>query len=118
MSFLSTYTLDLSNLKVIDSCYSKRSDWDELICENEGRFVKEDEFIMFDMNGLELVVTFDLDVSGRIDYDPGDYYTPPYTDVDITDEDIDIKQITLDEYDVELDKELKIIFSELIQKNI
>ena len=53
------------------------------------------------MNGVELVIFYDLDVSGRIDHDPGDYYTPPYTDIDITNETIDVTQVTLDEYDID-----------------
>ena len=118
MSFLSTYTLDLSNLKVIDSCYSKRSDWEELICENEGSFSKDEEYMIFDSNGIEIVVNYELSVSGRVDYDPGDYYTPPYSDFDITYEDIFISSVTIDGYELELSKETKSLFEKEVKKKL
>jgi hypothetical protein len=57
-------------------------------------------------------------VSGRIEYDPGDYYNPPYSDCEITYEDIDVTEVTLDDYNIELTKELKVLFSEVIKKNL
>lgn len=116
MNFISTYNLDLKELKLVDSDCSKFENWEELICENEGSFSREGEFMLFDMNGLELVITYDLDVSGHIEYDPGDYYNPPYTDVDINHQNIDVTQVTLDEYDIELTKELETLFSEVVKK--
>ena len=118
MNFISTYTINLNDLKMIDSDCVKANDWVDLICENEGDFSREGEFMSFDMNGVELVIFYDLQVSGRIDYDPGDYYTPPYSDVEITYESIDVTEVTLDEYDIELDKELKKMFVEVVKNNL
>jgi len=70
------------------------------------------------VDGLDLVIVYDLDVSGRIEYDPGDYYTPPYSDCEITDETIDVTEVTLDDYNIELTKELKTLFSEVVKKNL
>ena len=117
-TFISTYSLDLNNLKLTDGDYTKAEDWEELICENEGRFSREGEFMAFEVDGLDLVIVYDLDVSGRIEYDPGDYYTPPYSDCEITDETIDVTEVTLDDYNIELTKELKKLFSEVIKKNL
>ena len=87
-TFIPTYSLDLNNLKLTDGDYTKAEDWEELICENEGSFSKDEEYMIFDSNGIEIVINYELSVSGRVDYDPGDYYTPPYSDFDITYEDI------------------------------
>ncbi len=118
MNFISTYSLNTKELELVDSDCAKYQDWDELICENDGRFCREGEFMLFSINGLDLVVSYDLDVSAKIDYDPGDYYTPPYMDIDITDESIDVTEVTLDDYNIELTKELRLLFSELIKKNL
>lgn len=117
-SFVSTYRINSNEMRLIDSDCVKSQDWDELICENEGHFSREGEFMSFDMYGFELVVFYDLEVSGRIDHDPGDYYTPPYTDIDITNETIDVTQVTLDDYEIELTKEFKFLFSEVVKKNL
>lgn len=118
MNFISTYNLNPKDLKFLDSDCIKSQDWEELICENEGSFSREGEYMIFDMNGIELVISYDLSVSGRIDYDPGDYYTPPSCDIDISYEDISVTDVTLDEYDIELTKELRLLFSDVVKKFI
>lgn len=115
---MTTYTINVNDLKFIDSDCVKSNDWIDMICENEGRFHREGEFMSFDMNGVELVIFYDLEVSGKIDYDPGDYWTPPYSDVDITNEFIDVTEVTLDEIEIELDKELKEMFTKIIKNNL
>ena len=118
-NFISTYSLDLSRInEPVDFDCRKSEDWEELICENEGHFSREGEFMAFEVDGLDLVICYDLEVSGRVEYDPGDYYTPPYSDFEITDETIDVTDVTLNDYDIELTKELKELFSEVIKKNL
>lgn len=118
-NFISTYSLDLSRINnLVDYDFLKSEDWEELICENEGHFSREGEFMAFEVDGLDLVISYDLEVSGRIEYDPGDYYNPPYSDFEITDETIYVTDVTLNDYDIELTKELKELFSEVIKKNL
>ena len=119
MNPIYTYTFNINDLtNLVDYDCVKSDSFEELICENEGHFSREGEFLAFDLNGVELVIFYDLDVSGRIDYDPGDYYNPPYSDFEITDETIDVTQVTLDEHEFELTKELKLMFSEVVKKHI
>ena len=116
---MTTYLLDLSKINnLIDTDCSKTEDWEELICENEGHFSREGEFMMFEVDGLDLVISYDLEVSGRIEYDPGDYWNPPYSDFEITNESIDVTEVTLDDHNIELTKELKQLFSEVVKKNL
>lgn len=117
--FISTYSINPNEINnLIDSDCIKSEDWEELICENEGHFSRESEFMLFEVDGLDLVITYDLEVSGRVIYDPGDYWTPEYSDCEITDETIDVTSVTLDDYDIELTKELRQLFSEVIKKNL
>jgi hypothetical protein len=74
--------------------------------------------MLFDVDGLDLLIIYDIEVSGRIDYDPGDYFTPPYSDYEITYEAIDVTEVILDDYNIELTKELKKLFSEVIKKKL
>lgn len=117
MNFINTYTIDFQQLDNVN--YKDiQDDWDNLICENEGSFSREDQVISFDVDGNELVVCFELNVSGRVDYDPGDYWTPSYTDVDITDVDIYISNVYLNDYDLPLDKETTRLLEKKILKMI
>lgn len=117
MEFINTYTIDFDKLDNVN--YKEvEEDWDSLICENEGSFSREDQSISFDVNGSELVVWFELNVIGRVDYDPGDYWTPSYTDVDITDVGVYISNVYLNDYDLPLDKEIIILLENKIQKMI
>ena len=74
--------------------------------------------MLFDVDGLDLLINYDIEVSGRIDYDPGDYFTPPCSDYKITYEAIDVTEVILDDYNIELTKELKKLFSEVIKKKL
>jgi hypothetical protein len=98
--------INLNKLKLKDSDFIKSSDWEDLIIENDG-VRGENQFMVFESDGSEVIVNFDLCVSGRIYRDSGDYLNPPYTDVEITDIDVDITSLTVDEYEVKLTKEFE-----------
>lgn len=98
--------INLDKLKLKDSDFIKSSDWEDLIIENDG-VRGENQFMIFESDGSEVIVNFDLCVSGRIYRDSGDYLNPPYTDVEITDIDVDITSLTVDEYEVKLTKEFE-----------
>jgi hypothetical protein len=63
-------------------------------------------------------VNYKLSVSASIYEDRGDYWTPPSCEVDIDDVDVSIDSVYIDEYEVELCKDLKIIFEKLINSII
>ena len=116
---MNTYLLDTRKINnLVDSDCKKSDEWEELIYENEGHFSREGEFMLFDVDGLDLLINYDIEVSGRIDYDPGDYFTPPCSDYEITYEAIDVTEVILDDYNIELTKELKKLFSEVIKKKL
>ena len=116
MTFISTYSVNLNNLKIKDK--DVVDDWEDLICENEGSFTRDCQYMIFDCDGREVNVNFELYVSGRVDHDPGDYWTPPYTDVDITDFDVTITDVFIDDWDVELTKEMKRTLEKVVKNNL
>ena len=111
----STLKIELNNLKFIDGDFLKSEDWMENIYES-GDFTRKAEFITFECSGCEVIINFDLSVSGRVEHDPGDYWTPPYTDVDITYVDVSVNQLFIDDNEFELTKEIKSNLEQEIKK--
>jgi hypothetical protein len=101
-----TYSINLNNLKLKDKEISDNETLIDLLCENDGSFTTSDQYMTFDCDGIEVMVNFTLDVDGRIEYDPGDYWTPPSGDTEITSTDVNITDVYIDEYDVELTREM------------
>lgn len=104
MAVINTYTLDLNNL--VFKSKEVIGDWEYLICENEGSFTEGCQSVTFDCDGNELVVCFELSVSGRLYEYAGDYWTPSSSEVDITDVDVDITDIYFNDNKLILNKEL------------
>lgn len=95
-----TTSNNIQNLKVKEKCTV--TDWDYLIYEGDGYFTKEDQFIVFDYDGLDFVVSFKLSVSGDIMHINGDWWNDSYTEVRITKIDVEIDSMSLDEVELEL----------------
>lgn len=109
------YVLNLNDLVIKDK--EIVTDWEELICEDEDEcFTRDDQYILFDMNGIEVCVNFELTVRGRVTSDAGDYWTPPSCDVDIVDVDIYLTGFSIDDYDVVLDRELSKKIESIVKK--
>ena len=110
--FINTYTLDLNNLTVKET--EVEGDLGELLLENDGYAECEDQYIIFDCDGNEMCVNFTLEASGTIDHCPGDYWTPPSTDVDVKDVDVYITDVYFNDNDLTLPKEI----TSLLEKKI
>lgn len=109
------YTLNLNDLVLKEK--EVVGDWEELICEDEDEsFTRDDQYILFDMNGIEVSVNFELSVRGRVTSDSGDYWTPPSCEVDILGVDVDVTDFFIDDYDVVLDRELSKKLELLVKK--
>jgi hypothetical protein len=115
-TLIPTYSINLNNLKLKDKEISDNETLIDLLCENEGSFTTSDQYMTFDCDGIEVMVNFTLDVDGRIEYDPGDYWTPPSGDAEITDIDVNITDVYIDEYDVELTREMRRALEKEVKK--
>ena len=107
--------IDTTKLKLVESDFSDYSILTEQILEDGSAYVK-DQFVDFDYDGKILSVSFNTTASGNVFDDPGDYWTAPYSEVNINDLDIEITQILLDESPIEITKESKAKLVKLIEE--
>jgi hypothetical protein len=110
----STYSIDFSKLTLKNK--EVVGDWEYLICENEGSFSEGGQMVTFDFNGIEITVYFNLSLRGWYTYTPASYMEPEDGEVKITDIDFDIEEVYIDDYKVNLSKEL-IKTLEIVLKN-
>lgn len=113
--------LKVNNFKLIGGEYTKSSIFEDLICENDGSFSKED-YMVFDGDGLNISVFYNIFVCGKIDEIDGDYLTPGYKDVINVQKDIEITDLIINEYpyDVpdEISNEVIAKLVDVIKKNL
>lgn len=107
----------ISNSKIKEGNFVRSDDFMDRIFENR-YFSEDDQLMVFDCDGLSISVNFSLHVSGDVSHDPGDYYTEPFSEVYITDVDIDITEVLIDEYEVELTEDLIKLFQNLVKYNL
>lgn len=103
-----------SKSKLITGDYLPSSDFENRIFDGEGSSSETDQFIELNCDGFNIVVTYDLYIDGVILYSRGD----DYTDVDVCTFDVTIKSIEIDEYEVELTKEMSKIFENIVKQLI
>lgn len=115
-SFDTTYTINPKNLKLKHK--EVFDDWDNLICEHEGSFTSDCQYMAFDCDGIEVVVDFELSICGSVHYDRGDYWTPPSSEVEVSSVDITITSLYIDEWEVELNSGLKKTLEKVVKTNL
>jgi hypothetical protein len=113
-----TYSINFENLKVVEKDILDNNDFIDLILENEGSFTRDSQIIWFKSDDIDISVEYEVCVSGSVDHDPGDYWTPPYTDVDINEVDIDIKTVYIDDIEFELTPEIEKLLLDKIKSEI
>ena len=111
-------TFNPSKSKLICGDYKPSSEFENLIYDGEGSSTETDQLVELECDGFKIIVSYDLYVVGSISYERGDYWTPDYTSVDVDDVDITITAITIDEYEVELTKEMSKIFENIVKQLI
>lgn len=111
-------TIDLNNLKFVDGSFTKGDDFSYLLIDNDGSFTNNNELMYFECDGKDLEVEYTLYVDGTISSDPGDWYTPGYTDVEIDDLNIDISKVTIDGVELVLSNEDYRFLTKLIEAEL
>jgi hypothetical protein len=105
------HSINFESLKVVKKEIIDNSYFVDLILENNGSFTKNEQIIWFKSDELgddvDISVEYDIFVSGSVCHETGDYWTPPYTDADISEVDIDIKNFYIDGVESELTEEIK-----------
>ncbi len=116
MTSVQTYSINPKNLKL--KYKEVFDDWDNLICEHEGSFASDCQYMTFDCDGIEVVVDFELCIGGSVYHEKGDYWNPSYTDVEVTSVDVTITSLHIDEWEVELNSELIKSLEKVVKTNL
>jgi hypothetical protein len=111
-------TFNPSKSKLICGDYTPSSEFENLIYDGEGSSTETEQLVELNCDGFNIVVIYDLYIDGSISYSKGDYWTPDYTEVNVNDVDITIKSVEIDEYEVELTKEMSKIFENIVKQLI
>lgn len=111
-------TFNPKNSKLIDGDFIKSDDFSEKIYENDGSYSNDCQYMTFDCNGLKLDINYEVELSGSVSQDFGDYWTPPSCDVDVDNVDITLTGVYIDEDEVELTPDLEKIFLNLVNSNL
>lgn len=107
---------------VIEGDYIPVDKWEDLIIESyydcgAGSF-SHDGFVIIKSQDFEISIDFDLYVRGVVNYDPGDYLNPPFTSVDILEDDINIHDVYIDGDISDVGLDVKRFLSKIIKSVI
>jgi len=111
-------TINPSKSKINWGDYKPSSEFENLVYDGEGSSTESDQFIELECGGFKIAVSYDLYVDGSISYEKGDYDSPDYTEINVNTVDVTIKSIEIDEYEVELTKEMSKLFENIVKQLI
>lgn len=113
---VSEKSISLENLKFL---YLECDiDLENSIYDGEGSCSLSDLGIAFQLDDKELYVDFDIYATGSIHEDRGDYWNPPYCDINIQSVDIDVNNVYIDGDEFKLNNESIKILEKIIKNNI
>lgn len=81
-------------------------------------FQEKNQWIEFDIDGDQVVVTFDMTVDATTYESPGDYFTPPDHSVQINNIEVDVIEVMINEEIVDLNQEQEKFYQKLVEFNI
>lgn len=113
---VSEQSISLENLKFLYLEYD--IDLENSIYEGEGTCNLSDLAIAFQLEDKELYVDFSIYAVGSIHEDRGDYWNPPYCDVNIKSIDVDVNNVYIDGDEFKLNNESIKILEKIIKNNI
>jgi hypothetical protein len=117
MGNISINYYDMSLIKE-NSDYVKLSDFNNIMIDSGGSFLKENQLMVFNFSGMEILIGYNLYVSGIFSFDRGDWETPPYSECHIDEVDIEIDNVFINGYEVELSEDIIFILKKIIDKNL
>lgn len=93
-------------------------DWEYLIVENDGYYSEDFQYLNFDFKGIEVCIGFELTIRGTHWYIPESYMEPADGEVNITDVEIDVNFLMIDDNELAVDKDLKKTLTEVVKKYV
>jgi hypothetical protein len=109
-----TYTIDFSEMTFIDGDFLNLSSINESI--GSECYIKEDQWIAFEYNNIDICAYYTLEVIGHNEYDKGDYYTPPYSETIIDHFEIKLEKVLIEDTELILNNDIINTFEKSIDK--
>lgn len=103
--------------KMVLTYKSLYSDLEYLITESNDHLQDDSQYMIFDLDGSEVVIWFQIDLSGFSSVIRGSYMEPDEFEFDITNFEIDITSVTFNDEEIEFN-EIESDLVKLITKNI
>lgn len=110
------HVIDFNNLVLTNK--DVFGDWEYLIDDNDGHYSQESQALFFDFKGIEVIIGFDLAISGTSWYQPASYMQPEEGETEITDVDIDVNYLSIGDNEVKIDIGLKKTLTEVVKKYV
>lgn len=108
--------LNPSYMTLIDGDYTKSSEFNDIIIEFDGYITLKNQYMTFTQNQLNIEIIFDISICGDINRNDGDY--SDYLYVSNINSYINITTVLIDTYELDLSKELLIIFENIVKSNL
>jgi hypothetical protein len=110
------HVIDFDNLVLTDK--DVFGDWEDLICEYDGYYSQESQTLFFDFKDIEVIIGFDLAISGTHWYQPASYMQPEEGETEITDINIDVNYLWIGDDEVKIDSDLKKTLTAVVKKYV
>lgn len=94
------------------------SDWQNLIFEGDGYYNDDSQSIIFDDNGVEIFIGFEITISGNHWYKPASHMEPEDGEVNITSVDINVNAFMIDDVDTDFDSDMKNKLTNIIKSHL
>jgi len=110
------HVIDFDNLVLTDK--EVFGEWKYLISENDGFYSEKDQYLHFEFKGIKFIIGFDLSISGYSWYKPSTYTEEADGETKITDVDIDVNYLSVDDEEIVTDKDLSETLTEVVKKYV
>ncbi len=107
-----SFIINTSDFQILQGDFIKISEIQDFI--DDSNFIELEQNISFDCNGVEISVNYNLEVGFSTFTERGDYWTPSNSSIDVDSIDVNISEIFIDEYSVELCSDTLDIFKNYI----
>lgn len=112
-------TIDFSTAVFQDGDFTREECYSDMI-ETSDTITLDESWISLSVDGLDdgLTIDFTQKFSGHWTYCPGDRWTPPDSDFDLTNEEVFINRVTLDDIEVEMTPDFEILLLNMVFEEI
>lgn len=114
-------TIDFSTTEFQDGDFTREEYYSDIIETSD--CIKLDSWILFSVDGLDdgLNIDFTQEIEGYWTHCPGDRWTPPDSDFNLTKDEVFINRVTIDDIEVEMTPEfekllLNLVIDEIVRK--